>query len=101
MSRDLVVAVRHALTITKLITRSTGITSHRKSFSHIIVRNRPLPTADIIPVGPFQLSNQPAVGSLKQAITVKHNYEIRTNTIYLYKYKLEIFTYRWSNDCNW
>lgn len=71
MPHDFVVAVLQAATITKLITISTGTTSTTKSCSQIIVRKMPLPTAEIMPVGPFQLSSQPGVGSSRQATTAK------------------------------
>lgn len=44
-------------------TISTGTKSAMLSSLHIIVWNIPLPTADTIPVGPFQLSHQPLRGS--------------------------------------
>lgn len=42
----------------------------------MMVRNMPFPTADTMPVGPFQLSSQPGVGSSKQATTVWKSEEL-------------------------
>lgn len=64
MPYGFVVAVRHAAATIRLITISTGIKSAILSSLHIIVWKIPFPTADIIPVGPFQLSTQPTNGSL-------------------------------------
>lgn len=61
--RYLEVAVLHAATIMRLITKSTGIMSAMLFPSQSIVRKNPFPAAAINPVGPFQLSTHPATGS--------------------------------------
>jgi hypothetical protein len=47
-----------------LLTKSTGMKSAMLSSLHMIVWKIPFPTADTIPVGPFQLSTHPLSGSL-------------------------------------
>lgn len=47
-----------------MLTKSTGMKSAMLSLLHIIVWKIPFPTAETMPVGPFQLSTQPHNGSL-------------------------------------
>jgi hypothetical protein len=62
----LTVAVLQAAQIMRLITMSTGTKSAILLSWHIIVRKNPFPAAAIMPVGPFQLSTQPATGSWQE-----------------------------------
>lgn len=48
---------------------STGITFARLCGSTIIVRITPLPPATNNPIGPFNESTQPGIGSYKAGIT--------------------------------
>lgn len=65
------IAVFHAAVIIKFITISTGTKSAITFSLHIMVLKSPFPTADTIPVGPFQLSTQPTNGSFKLERTEK------------------------------
>lgn len=67
----LTVAVLHAAQIMRLMTMSTGTKSAILLSWHNIVRKNPFPAAAIIPVGPFQLSTQPAIGSRQEDNTEK------------------------------
>lgn len=58
-------AVYQAVTIMRFMTKSTGIKSATQDSSHNMVLNKPLLTAETIPVGPLKLSTHPLTGSLK------------------------------------
>jgi len=63
VQRQLVVLVVLDTTSNQL-TKSTGMKSATLSSLHMIVWKIPFPTADTMPVGPFQLSTHPLSGSL-------------------------------------
>lgn len=69
-SYGFVVAVRQAVTIIKLVTRSTGTRSATQFSRACNVLKIPLAPVAIRPDGPFQLSTQPGTGSFSDDRTV-------------------------------
>lgn len=65
--------VRQAQTIIRLMTVSTGTKSATLVPVPSMVRKMPLPTAAMMPFGPFQLSTHPFTGSRSDERTAKKN----------------------------